>query len=152
MKEVPLIHTSWLKPFADYFAGQQVDLSHYYASAGIQPRQVTSGDDWITKVQLYNFLNALAVGEKMPEVGFVVGETITPDALGSMGEAMAQATTIASKSGKALRLAKWSLNGIEVLDPKDSYRFEQGFTFELYSMEDSQEARDAFVEKRDAKY
>ena len=60
--------------------------------------------------------------------------------------AMDLARTIASKSGKALRLAKWSLNGIEVLDPKDSYRFEQGFTFELYTLDDSQEARDAFVE------
>jgi enoyl-CoA hydratase len=67
-------------------------------------------------------------------------------------EAMALAATIASKSGKALRLAKWSLNGIELLDPKDSYRFEQGFTFELYSSQDSQESRDAFVEKRDAKF
>jgi len=62
------------------------------------------------------------------------------------------ARNIAGKSGKALRLAKWSLNGIELLDPKDSYRFEQGFTFELYTSDDSQEARDAFVEKRDAKF
>jgi enoyl-CoA hydratase len=62
------------------------------------------------------------------------------------------ARNIAGKSGKALRLAKWSLNGIELLDPKDSYRFEQGFTFELYMSQDSQEARDAFVEKRDADF
>jgi len=67
-------------------------------------------------------------------------------------EARALASTIAAKSGKALRLAKWSLNGIEVLDPKQSYRFEQGFTLELYTSPDSQEARDAFVEKRDAKF
>ena len=62
------------------------------------------------------------------------------------------ARKIAGKSPKALRLAKWSLNGIEVLDPKQSYRFEQGFTLELYTSPDSQEARDAFVEKRDAKF
>ena len=67
-------------------------------------------------------------------------------------EAMAMAKTIASKSPKALRLAKWSLNGIELLDIKKSYRFEQGFTLELYTSPDSQEARDAFVEKRDAKF
>jgi len=67
-------------------------------------------------------------------------------------EAMAMARTIASKSPKALRLAKWSLNGIETLDVKKSYRFEQGFTLELYTSPDSQEARDAFVEKRDAKF
>jgi enoyl-CoA hydratase len=59
---------------------------------------------------------------------------------------------IASKSPKAVRLAKWSLNGIELLDVKKSYRFEQGFTLELYTSPDSQEARDAFVEKRDAKF
>jgi enoyl-CoA hydratase/carnithine racemase len=67
-------------------------------------------------------------------------------------EAMEVARSIASKSPKALRLAKWSLNGIEVLDVKKSYRFEQGFTLELYTSPDSQESRDAFVEKRDAKF
>ena len=66
--------------------------------------------------------------------------------------AMALARTIAAKSGKALRLAKQSLNGIELLDVKNSYRYEQGFTLELYTSPDSQEARDAFVEKRDAKF
>jgi enoyl-CoA hydratase len=67
-------------------------------------------------------------------------------------EAMELADIIASKSPKALRLAKWSLNGIELLDPKRSYRFEQGFTLELYTSPDSQEARDAFVQKRDARF
>jgi enoyl-CoA hydratase len=68
------------------------------------------------------------------------------------GEAMELARKIASKSPKAIRLGKWSLNGIELLDIKQSYRFEQGFTLELYLNPDSQEARDAFVEKRDAKF
>jgi enoyl-CoA hydratase len=67
-------------------------------------------------------------------------------------EAMKLARIIADKSPKALRLAKWSLNGIELLDPKQSYKFEQGFTLELYMSPDSQEARSAFVEKRDAKF
>jgi enoyl-CoA hydratase len=67
-------------------------------------------------------------------------------------EALELARTIASKSPKALRLAKWSLNAIELLDVKKSYRFEQGFTLELYTSQDSQEARDAFVGKRDARF
>jgi enoyl-CoA hydratase len=67
-------------------------------------------------------------------------------------EAMKLARIIADKSPKALRLAKWSLNGIELLDPKQSYKFEQGFTLELYMSPDSQEARSAFVDKRDAKF
>lgn len=66
--------------------------------------------------------------------------------------ARALAAKIATKSPKALRLAKESLNGIELLDVKKSYRFEQGFTLELYTSPDSQEARDAFVEKRDASF
>jgi enoyl-CoA hydratase len=68
------------------------------------------------------------------------------------GAARALAATIAGKSPRAVRLAKWSLNGIELLDVKQSYRFEQGFTFELYTSPDSQEARDAFVEKREASF
>ncbi len=66
--------------------------------------------------------------------------------------ARALARQIAAKSPKALRLAKQSLNGIELIDVKKSYRFEQGFTLELYTSPESQEARDAFVEKRDAKF
>jgi enoyl-CoA hydratase len=69
-----------------------------------------------------------------------------------LGAAFELARKIASKSPRALRLAKWSLNGIELLDPKQSYRFEQGFTLELYTSPDSKEARDAFVQKRDAKF
>jgi enoyl-CoA hydratase len=68
------------------------------------------------------------------------------------GAARALAAKIAGKSPRAVRLAKWSLNGIELLDVKQSYRFEQGFTFELYTSPDSQEARDAFVEKREARF
>jgi len=67
-------------------------------------------------------------------------------------EVMTVARSIAAKSPKALRLAKWSANGIETLDVKKSYRFEQGFTLELYTSPDSQESRNAFVEKRDAKF
>ena len=66
--------------------------------------------------------------------------------------ARALVTKIAAKSPRAVRLAKESLNGIEPLDVKKSYRFEQGFTLELYTSPDSQEARDAFVEKRAAKF
>jgi enoyl-CoA hydratase len=67
-------------------------------------------------------------------------------------EAMEVARGIAGKSPKALRLAKFAMNGIETLDVKKSYRYEQGFTLELYTTPDSQEARNAFVEKRDAKF
>jgi enoyl-CoA hydratase len=66
--------------------------------------------------------------------------------------ALELARKIAAKSPKAVRAAKASLNGIELIDIRKSYRFEQGFTLELYTSSDSQESRDAFVEKRDAKF
>ena len=64
--------------------------------------------------------------------------------------AMAVAGQIASKSPTVIRAAKESLNGIDLWDVKKSYRFEQGFTFELNLAGVSDELRDAFVEKRDA--
>jgi enoyl-CoA hydratase len=66
--------------------------------------------------------------------------------------AMAIAKDIAAKSGTVIRAAKESLNGIDPVDVKRSYRYEQGFTFELNLSGVSDEARDAFVEKREAKY
>ena len=63
-----------------------------------------------------------------------------------LAAARAFAATIASKSRDALRIAKQALNGIEPFDVDKSYRWEQGFTFEMYMHEDSQSARDAFVE------
>ena len=45
-----------------------------------------------------------------------------------------------------IRAAKASLNGIDPVDVKRSYRYEQGFTFELNLAGVADEARDAFVE------
>ena len=63
-----------------------------------------------------------------------------------LGAAREFAGIIASKSRDALRIAKQALNGIESFDVDRNYRWEQGFTFEMYMHEDSQSARDAFVE------
>jgi enoyl-CoA hydratase len=60
------------------------------------------------------------------------------------------ATSIAAKSPTVMRAAKESLNGIDLWDVKRSYRYEQGFTFELNLSGVSDELRDAFVDKRDA--
>jgi enoyl-CoA hydratase len=59
--------------------------------------------------------------------------------------AYAVAEQIAEKSSVVIRAAKESLNGIDLWDVKRSYRFEQGFTFELNLSGVADEARDAFV-------
>ena len=65
-------------------------------------------------------------------------------------EALKVATSIAAQSPTVMRAAKESLNGIDLWDVKRSYRFEQGFTFELNLSGVSDELREAFVDKRDA--
>jgi len=66
--------------------------------------------------------------------------------------AMAIARTIAAKSPKMISLAKEGLNAIEDGNLEEKYRREQGLTLEAYMHEDSQEARNAFNEKRDADF
>jgi enoyl-CoA hydratase len=56
------------------------------------------------------------------------------------------AAKIAGKHPEILRLAKQSLNGIDPVDIRRSYRYEQGFTFELNLTGVSDEARQAFVD------
>ena len=73
-------------------------------------------------------------------------KVVKKEALQETARVIAQ--KIASKSPAMVRLAKEALTGIEDGDLEDKYRWEQGFTYEAYSMNDSQEARDAFVEKR----
>jgi enoyl-CoA hydratase len=60
------------------------------------------------------------------------------------------AEQIAAINPTVMRAAKASLNGIDPIDVKRSYRFEQGFTFELNLTGVSDEARDSFVDRRDA--
>ena len=66
--------------------------------------------------------------------------------------AMAIARTIAAKSPKMISLAKEGLNAIEDGNLEEKYRREQGLTLEAYMHGDSQEARNAFNEKRDADF
>ncbi len=62
------------------------------------------------------------------------------------GAARELAGEIATKDPRVIRRAKEALNGIDVQDVHRSYRFEQGFTFELNLTGASDEARQAFVD------
>lgn len=62
------------------------------------------------------------------------------------------AGSLARKSPTILRRAKESLNGIDPVDVRRSYRFEQGFTYELTVAGVADEARQAFVDKREAEF
>ena len=66
-----------------------------------------------------------------------------------LGCAHEVANEIAAKNATVIRAAKASLHGIDPIDVKRSYRYEQGFTFELNLSGVADEARDAFVDKPD---
>src|SRR5579859_627371 len=57
---------------------------------------------------------------------------------------------IAAKDPQVIRLAKQSLNGIDPVDVKRSYRYEQGFTFELTLGGAGDKARQAFADGRES--
>ncbi|MBB5107149.1 enoyl-CoA hydratase family protein [Streptomyces spectabilis] len=58
--------------------------------------------------------------------------------------ALALAREIARKDGTLLRLAKAAINGIDPVDVRRSYRFEQGFTFEANLSGVAARVRDGF--------
>lgn len=59
--------------------------------------------------------------------------------------ALAVAKTLASRNPAVLRAAKASLQGLDAVDPRKSYRYEQGFTFEMDLLGAGHEARTAFA-------
>ncbi len=76
----------------------------------------------------------------------VIEAALPPDQL--LPEVMKVAAEIASKAPLGIRYAKNSCNMAELMPERDTYRFEQNFTYELAKTEDSKEARRAFAEKR----
>ncbi len=81
------------------------------------------------------------------EFGSVL-EVVPKDQLRAAARAVA--AEIAGKNGDVIRLAKQSLNGIDPADVRRSYRYEQGFTFELNLSGISDQARQEFVDRKGA--
>jgi enoyl-CoA hydratase len=92
------------------------------------------------------YTSAVATAAELHEYGSVL-RVVPRDEL--RAAAMEVAGEIAAKSPTVIRAAKESLNGIDLWDVKRSYRYEQGFTFELNLSGVADEHRDAFVDKRE---
>ncbi len=69
-----------------------------------------------------------------------------------LSEARAVATELARKSPVALRLAKESMNRTADLPLKEAYRTEQDYTARLAGFQDSAEARQAYLDKREPEW
>jgi enoyl-CoA hydratase len=103
----------------------------------------------VQKVRYMYFTGELIDAHEAHRLGAV--ERVVPkDAL--VNTVLDMAATIAEKSPVMISLAKEALNGVEDGNLEDKYRREQGFTLEAYRHQDSQEARDAFNQKRSAEF
>ncbi len=94
------------------------------------------------KVRAMVYTAASATAAELHHFGSVL-RVVPSDEL--RATALEVAGAIAAKSPVVMRAAKESLNGIDPWDPKRSYRFEQGFTFELNLSGVGDEARNAFL-------
>ncbi|HXH58985.1 enoyl-CoA hydratase family protein [Iamia sp.] len=99
------------------------------------------------KVRAMVYTAATITAAELFEYGSVL-KVVPADEL--RAAALEVAGQIAAKSPTVMRAAKASLNGIDLWDVHRSYRFEQGFTFELNLAGVADEHRDAFVEGRDS--
>lgn len=77
----------------------------------------------------------------------VIEEVTSPEDL--LPTAMAVAQEIARKAPLAIAYAKEAANMVENMPQRDAYRLEQNYTMALSRTEDAQEARRAFLEKRE---
>src|SRR3954469_20874456 len=87
------------------------------------------------------YTSATATAAELHAFGSVL--RVVPRA-GLRAAALAVAHDIAAKDPNVIRAAKESLNGIDPWDPKRSYRYEQGFTFELNLTGVADRVRDEF--------
>ncbi|MER7558329.1 enoyl-CoA hydratase family protein [Nocardioides sp. NPDC126508] len=98
------------------------------------------------------------VPQHMLRTLYFTAQTITAQRLHELGsvhavvprddlddKALEIARQIAQKDPQVIRAAKAALNGIDPVDVNASYRFEQGFTYELNLAGVADERRDAFV-------
>lgn len=99
------------------------------------------------KARAMFFTAATATANELAHYGSV--ERVVPrDQL--LDAALELAEAIAAKSPLVIRRAKEAFRMIDPVDVNRSYRMEQGFTFELNLYGDSDELRNAFVDKRAA--
>ena len=73
-----------------------------------------------------------------------VYEVVSPERLLPFAREIAM--KIVSTPSKTIRAAKESANGIELVNIRNSYRFEQGFTYELNLAGEGEKARQAFID------
>jgi enoyl-CoA hydratase len=97
------------------------------------------------KARAMMYTSATASAAELHAFGSVL-RVVPPEQLPTA--ALAVAAEIAAKDPTVIRMAKEAFNGIDPWDVKRSYRYEQGFTFELNLSGVSSQVRDSFGKDR----
>ena len=97
------------------------------------------------KARAMMYTSATASAAELHAFGSVL-RVVPPEQLRTA--ALAVAAEIAAKDPTVIRMAKEAFNGIDPWDVKRSYRYEQGFTFELNLSGVSSQVRDSFGKDR----
>lgn len=100
------------------------------------------------KMRAMVYTAATATADELLSYGSVLRVVETREQL--RDAALEIAREIAAKHPTIIRRAKESLNGIDPVDVNRSYRFEQGFTFELNLGGVADDVRKSFGDKRDS--
>lgn len=100
------------------------------------------------KMRAMMYTSAVATAEELHAFGSIL--RVVPR-LELREAALAVAREIASKDPRVIRAAKESLNGIDLWDVRRSYRYEQGFTFELNLSGAADEVREGFGRSAEAR-
>jgi enoyl-CoA hydratase len=98
------------------------------------------------KARAMMYTSATATAAELHDFGSVL-EVVAPERLREA--ALDVAAQIAAKDPTVIRAAKESLNGIDLWDVRRSYRYEQGFTFELTLSGVADKVRDEFGKEGD---
>lgn len=101
------------------------------------------------RVRAMVYTTDVATAQELHRFGSVLEVTSRQELLPT---ARKLAARIAAFPPTVIRAAKHCLNGIDPVDVNKSYRFEQGYTFELNLTDVSDASRAAFVEKRPANH
>lgn len=96
------------------------------------------------KARSMMYLAETATAEELHAFGSVYA-VVSREELRASSFAIAE--RVAAKNGRVMRAAKEAFNGIDLWDVRRSYRFEQGFTFELNLAGVSDQVRSTFGEK-----
>ena len=104
LKNIELCQAGVLEPFVKCLNRRGIPADRYLEQSRISPELVASGDGMIVKKQAWHFFEDVERREGIPSLGFLDGDTISIDDLGSLGRTLQRAVTLKDAIDTFVRL------------------------------------------------